>query len=353
MNFKQLISRYFTPLVWFLKISTFLALIGICFFIDWNKLIVLGRNADLSYLILAGLLAVPNVFFSWLKWDYVVRFIHSRVKKRVTFFSMLSGMALDTVTLSPIGDYAGRLINLSEFPKASLVALQFIEKISLFFISCTGGAISFIYIGLNYTTNIVEKDLLIGIGSALLTVGLTGMIFSLIPHYFFKLLPRFKFVGAAQIESAKMAATRLDSGDTLFLLIVNILKYFTYITQFYLIVLSFGKISIGLGYMGAMATMVVRSVLSGLTLGDLGIREISSVYFFTKFGLAAEIALFSALLLFVINRLTPSLIGMVFILFTEVKPGKLTKQLRYYRVQKKRAHHAKTHHPLKQYDSAG
>lgn len=338
--FKNLVQKYFKQLIWGLKLFTLAGLISVCFFIDWNEVFRQGSRADSSYIILAALLVIPNVFFSWLKWDYVVRFIDSRIRKRVTFYSMLSGLALDTVTLSPIGDYAGRLLNMSAFPKASLVALHFIEKISLLFISCIAGSVAFIVISWKYIPGAIEQELIMGIGIFFLAFGLAGIVFCATPKPFLKLIPKFKFIGKAHIESALLAAKRLNSGDNLYLIIVNALKYFTYITQFYLIILAFGNVPIAIGYLGATATLLVRSVLSGLTFGDLGIREISSVYFFTKFGVGAEVALFSALLLFIINRLTPSVIGILIILAMEIKPSTFAKQFRYMKIQRIRKRHS-------------
>ncbi|MBN8704584.1 MAG: flippase-like domain-containing protein [Bacteroidetes bacterium] len=338
--FKNFIQKYFKPLIWGLKIFTLAGLISVCFFINWNEVFRLGHRADSSYLILAGLLVIPNIFFSWLKWDYVVRFIDSRVRKRVTFYSMLSGLALDTVTLSPIGDYAGRLLNMSAFPKASLVALHFIEKISLLFISCIAGSIAFIVIAWNYIPGAVEKELIMGLGIFFLLFGIAGIFFCATPKPFLKLIPKFKFIGQFHLDGATLAAQRLNAGDNIYLIFVNVLKYFTYITQFYLIILAFGSLPISIGYLGATATLLVRSVLSGLTFGDLGIREISSVYFFTKFGLSAEIALFSALLLFIINRLTPSVIGILIIMAMEIKPTSLSKQVRFMKIQRIRKRHS-------------
>lgn len=337
---KNLFQKYFKQLIWGLKLFTLAGLVSVCFFIDWSEVFRQGHKADSSYIVLAAMLVIPNIFFSWLKWDYVVRFIDSSVRKRVTFYSMLSGLALDTVTLSPIGDYAGRLLNMSAFPKASLVALHFIEKISLLFISCIAGSVAFIIISWKYIPGAVEQELIMGIGIFFLLFGIAGIVFCATPKPFLKLIPKFRFVGKIHLESATLAAKRLNTGDNIYLLIVNSLKYFTYITQFYLIILAFGTVPISIGYLGATATLLVRSVLSGLTFGDLGIREISSVYFFTKFGINAEVALFSALLLFIINRLTPSVIGIFIILAMEIKPSSFAKQFRYMKIKRIRKRHS-------------
>jgi len=59
--------------------------------------------------------------------------------------------------------------------------------------------------------------------------------------------------------------------------------------------------------------MLVKSSLP-ISFGDLGVREMASIYFLGKFGIDNAIALDASLLLFSFNLLVPAIIGSAFII---------------------------------------
>jgi uncharacterized membrane protein YbhN (UPF0104 family) len=59
--------------------------------------------------------------------------------------------------------------------------------------------------------------------------------------------------------------------------------------------------------MGVAFVFLVKSVIP--TLFDLGVREFSAVYFFSKFGFSPEPVMISSLILWIVNILIPSLVG--------------------------------------------
>jgi hypothetical protein len=58
--------------------------------------------------------------------------------------------------------------------------------------------------------------------------------------------------------------------------------------------------------------MFVKSLLP-ISIGDLGIREAGSIYFFSIYGISQAAALNASLLLFSINIFIPSILGIYFI----------------------------------------
>lgn len=59
--------------------------------------------------------------------------------------------------------------------------------------------------------------------------------------------------------------------------------------------------------------MLVKSMLP-ISIGDLGIRESAAVFFLGKIGLAESTAFNASILLFLINLVIPSMIGLVLVL---------------------------------------
>lgn len=323
-------------MIWSLKVITIGILVWILTYIDWDLLFQTSAQANFSLLVVVLHLAIPNLFFSWLKWDYVVRFLDHTVRRRDTFSSVLSGVALDTVTISHFGDYAGRMINLARYPKLSLVLLQFFEKVYLTVISIFFGSLSLIIISLKMPETASGGTILFWIGVVLHLFSWISLVVSFRPHWTASLISGWTFLPVSFRAQLTETSRRIRIEDCVYLFIINHLKYFTFIIQFYLIVLAFQPISALDGFLGASATMVVRTILSGLTIGDLGIRELSSIYFFGQFGISLEVAFFSALLLFIINRLVPSLFGMGIILASEIKFEPVSRQFRFFRIPKKR-----------------
>jgi uncharacterized membrane protein YbhN (UPF0104 family) len=90
---------------------------------------------------------------------------------------------------------------------------------------------------------------------------------------------------------------------------LSCLLYAVYILQFCLLAQAFQPIPWTTALTATTSTMFVKTLLP-ISLGDLGIREGASVYFFMKFNVLKVTAFNSSLLLFVINVLFPTLIGL-------------------------------------------
>ena len=87
----------------------------------------------------------------------------------------------------------------------------------------------------------------------------------------------------------------------------------TYILQFSLLVNAFSSIAITKAFLAVGTTMMVKSMLP-IAIGDLGVRESAAVYFFNMLHVPGAAAFNASLLLFFINLLTPSILGLILIL---------------------------------------
>ena len=84
------------------------------------------------------------------------------------------------------------------------------------------------------------------------------------------------------------------------------------ILQMFCLINGFSKISLVHAFIGTSAMMFVKSLLP-ISIGDLGIREAGSIYFFSTYGISQAAALNASLLLFLINIFIPSILGTYFI----------------------------------------
>jgi uncharacterized membrane protein YbhN (UPF0104 family) len=123
---------------------------------------------------------------------------------------------------------------------------------------------------------------------------------------------RFSFLGRPSIQDLLSAVGIFRQRDLLVSFGLSAGFYMIIYVQMYLLLNAFSPVHAADAFLGFAAMMFLKSLVP-VSLGDLGIREASSVYFYALRGIANATALNASLLLFVINILLPSLIGLIFI----------------------------------------
>ncbi|MFA5218369.1 MAG: hypothetical protein WC388_05460, partial [Bacteroidales bacterium] len=100
--------------------------------------------------------------------------------------------------------------------------------------------------------------------------------------------------------------------DKTFLLILSILKFFTYIGQYYLLLLFFG---VSLEFWSGMAAIsliyMIMHFLLVPTIGDLGVRGSLSILILEPFTTDVPAIVFATFAAWIINIMLPSLIGLL------------------------------------------
>ena len=87
----------------------------------------------------------------------------------------------------------------------------------------------------------------------------------------------------------------------------------TYTVQLFILILAFEKISPLQSFAASSSAMLVKTLLP-ISLGDIGIRESASVYFYAKMGISKATAFDASFILFILNILFPSFVGLVIVL---------------------------------------
>ena len=317
--------------------------------INWTELAQTAVSAKLSFIIFGFLIMIPNLFFDWLKWDYMVRLIDRKISKAKTFKSVLSGLTLNTVFNNPIADYGGRILALNELPKGSLVAFHFFEKTQLLVVNVIAGSVSLVILGNGGYFDQSMSATLLYLGYGLGSFSFLSGIILTVPKFYVLFVSIFRKIAKKYIDDAISSVSILNFGDSLYILFINILKVVTFNVQFYAVLLAFGFVNIYISFLGSTGTLMVKWVLEGLSFSDIGIRGAASVFFFTKLGVASAVALNTAMILVVINRILPSAVGALFFLGTDFKSNSVRRSVRLYRLQRtrKRMNHRNTEVPGK------
>lgn len=267
------------------------------------------RSADNVWIVMAAVLMPLNLYLQFFKWRLLVHRENLLVKKRHILYSLLVGMALGLVTPGRVGDF-GRTFFIKRADWAKLLGLLMIDKLITL-------AILYI-IGIFGLSHFISMRLhpFVWLPVFIMTLGLVLMflVFLLRPEILRSIIARYhhflhRYTAIDRFMSGiEMATPSL----TLKLFLMSALQTLTYCTQFVLLIFAFAKMALLQAYLTIFAVMFTKSLLP-ISIGDLGIRESASIYFFGYFGISDAAAFNASFLLFTMNVLVPSILG--FLLF--------------------------------------
>jgi uncharacterized membrane protein YbhN (UPF0104 family) len=108
---------------------------------------------------------------------------------------------------------------------------------------------------------------------------------------------------------------RLDKKYATKMFVVSFLFYLCFLVQYALLVAAFSNHYKFLDYLWAGNLMMfAKTIIPPVSLGELGIREGTSIFFITQLGESASTGFNASIFLFFINVLIPSLIGLTLLL---------------------------------------
>jgi uncharacterized protein (TIRG00374 family) len=262
-------------------------------------------NARLSFIAGAALLMVVNIGLQIFKWRYFVRLVDPTATSLETAASLLFGIALGTLTPGQIGEFGGRALHHNSVSAGTIIGLTVVDKVQMLCIMGMAGIVSLVII---FHFGIIAGSI-ISFATILLFLfvffGLKG-----IQQAISKL--RFGFLQRAVIQDFLSALSILQPRDLVVSFGLSMGFYAVIYSQMYLLLNAFSLVTLGDAFLGFAAMMFLKSLVP-ISLGDLGIREAGSMYFYGLLGISNTTALNASLILFVLNILLPSLLGSIFI----------------------------------------
>lgn len=279
------------------------------------SLLFLPQNIFL--LVIITLLTPVNWAFEAWKWQKLA----SKVEE-ISFWeaykAVLIGLTFSTATPMMIGDYAGKILMLKTDKRLEGIGAILLGNSLQMYVSLLFGTISYLFfviwanpspLFLHISTiTFLTICLVFGV---FLGFNLSNINAFLSKNQFFEYLK--KYLGV--LENYTLLELR-----TLFVIATS--RYFVFSLQFVLmfkvfqINLPISVLLVGVGIIFLTKTLI--SVLNAL--GDLSIRELTSIYYFGFFG--ANIAAISSatFMIWLVNVLFPILIGSIFILQLKLTP---------------------------------
>ncbi len=269
------------------------------------------RSARMECLGAALALSVLNIYLQFYKWRYLVRLIKPEVSLTELLASLFAGFTLGFITPGRVGEF-GRVVFIKDRPWVTLLGLALLDKLYAAAILYLGGTASLLLLLLSHLRQpLVLWPLVLCAATVLFLL----YYFVLHPEAMRTLLYGINITLPFRDKIKQLIATFDHFGrkQALVLLGLCALFYMVYIGQFYILVLAFEPARVLPAAQAATATLFVKSLVP-ISLGDLGVRERAAVELFSYVDVQDTTAFNASLLLFAINVLFPSLVGLVFIL---------------------------------------
>ena len=310
-SIRKIFSR--RVILWMIKIIMALLIMAVLVKkIHWWEILDAFKNPEYpAYIIIAGILLIPNVFTQWYRWHFLLRLIQKDIRPVESIQSFLGGVAVGFVTPGRLGEF-GRPLFLTSTDRMQSVGMVLIDKIYAFltiFIGGSWGLIALLTFYFQYNSFLMLPMILIGL---IITVLGTMLMINPAPlrSLFYHLsvtLPardKLKQIIACMDQLKKPQAIRFTVQSWIF--------YGIYILQFCILAFAFQQISLTTALTATTSTMFAKTLVP-VSFADLGIREGASIFFFTRFQVDKITAFNSALLLFMINIVIPTIAGLFFL----------------------------------------
>lgn len=263
---------------------------------------------------IAVILVPFNFFLQYKKWQLICDYSYPPQKKSSIFISILTGISTGLLTPGRLGEYPGRAFPLKDVKISEVTAGSAIDKLnSLMVILIAGSFSTLLFLNKFYS---IDNNL-----TTSLLFLLTGIYLLLV---YLILSPEFwrGFVGE-QIGRVKIIEKYFLNFKSIGLFnraifgknfLLSVLNYLVFSTQFVLLVMAYSsQAEFMTSFWGSSLVFFTKSIIPGVTLGEIGIRESASVYFLGHFGVEAVACFNAALMLYTINILIPAIPGAVFI----------------------------------------
>ncbi|QSE97178.1 lysylphosphatidylglycerol synthase domain-containing protein [Fulvivirga lutea] len=241
-------------------------------------------------LILVIALMPLNWLLESLKWKILVNKV-TPINLMDSLKGVLAGLTLSFATPHGIGDYFGRILTIQEKGREGLVSSLFISRSTQMIATAIFG--------------LVGLDYLYGFWWPF--AALVILIFAIV--IVFSLL---NWMSHFNVFARYLSLVKSYSFSTLLKIqFLSMIRYLVFAMQFVIIIKALiPAINFSLAFAGSTYIFLAKSILPTFNfLSDLGIREYSAIYFFEKYSVEIIPIVNASLLLWLINILIPTLVG--------------------------------------------
>jgi uncharacterized protein (TIRG00374 family) len=273
--------------------------------VQWQNVLVALQSADSRFMLLAVFLLIGNLSVRTLKWHTMLRSVKESPTFAEAYGSVMLGISLGSFTPGELGDIAGRALHITDAKRSHLVGLTLLDKLQIFVVTSCAGGVSLACLAFDdpYLRTFLSIVIILLSCIFMMRLGFIATLGQRLNTWLLKrpwlsrVLDGFQLLTPSQLLSTAL---------------YTLLFHGVLILQMYCLLNAFSPISFLHAFVGTSAMMFVKSLLP-ISIGDLGVREAGSIYFFSLYGISQAAALNASLILFFINIFVPSLMGTYFI----------------------------------------
>ncbi len=270
-----------------------------------ERVVLALQTASMPYIIAGGSLLIVNIASRVMKWRYMLRIVKDESSWWESFTSIILGITLGSFTPAQLGELGGRSMRVDHSKSSHIVGLTLVDRTQVFLVVVMTGTFSYAF----FLTDSTFLAFAIGLACCAISLYLNFRLdlvkriadktnLRILRHHWIDgIIESFTFIGR----------------DHFFSTLAYSLVWFAITTfQMYLILNAFVQISVWHVFLGFSAMMLIKSLVN-ISISDLGVREASTIYIFSLFGVPDAAALSASVVMFAINIILPSLIGIFFL----------------------------------------
>ena len=292
-----------------------LTIVVLCFgILLWNihprEIIAAYAQAHGWYLFYAVLLMIPNVGLQAVKWNYIMNALNPKPSFRTVCVSLFGGFFLGASSPGRTGELA-RGVFVPGHSVVRVASLTVVDKGFNIIIIVLTGLLSLAFLLPGYLSLV----------PLVLEVVVLMAIFNIhrLEQHIGKILHRFTH--SERVDNALAAFDTLSRKNVTIMLVISVIFYSVYASQFFLMLLCFTDISFEIAAKTIPVTYLIQ-VLLPISIGDFGIKEMVMVQLLGPFGIPAGASFSATFLNNVLTFLVPSLLGGVLMIFVRPSLGR-------------------------------
>jgi len=310
----------------FLKLTiTFIIIFYIFKKIDLKEIIDIDIF-HFKYFLFALILIPIRLFIKSLRWQAIMRKSIPNIDLKDSIKSMLVGIALGLITPMRVGQ-AGIVTYIKSESNFKTGFLAFFEVLmDLLLIIITAG-ISFLFLFLIPHENLifqvdsnVDKIIAFSLFSipnyffmllalSLFCIALFSVLFLLKPTPFIKSLSFIRSEKISKLLTPFSDIKLYRNMELLYIIFTSLIIFLINLVQFLFLTYSFAIIPLKVVLIAF--PLIILGVCLPLTIAGLGAREGVAAWIYASFGVASVVGIRASFLLFVINMVFPSIIGLI------------------------------------------
>lgn len=314
-------------MLWWIKTIIFLIVVFLLYRLIQSKiehfdeveqsfsLLFLPKNIFLLVIIIS-LTPVNWAFEAW-KWQKLASKVE-KISFGEAYKGVLIGLTFSTATPMMIGDYAGKVLMLKTDKRLQSIGAILLGNSLQMYVSLLFGTVSYLFFVIWANPSPLVLHIFI---ITLLTICLVfGVFLSFNLSNINAFLSKNQLFEYLKKYLSVLANYRLTELKTLFMIATS--RYFVFSLQFVLMFKVFQiNLPISVLLVGVGLIFLTKTIISVLNaLGDLSIRELTSIYYFSFFGANIAAVSSATFMIWLVNVLLPILIGSVFILQLKLTP---------------------------------